>query len=182
MGFVRLLPRPRAARDAAAEAELEAALETDLDAMSELEADVSEPDSGDMMGLPALDDLTAIDVSPVAVSTPVASAPVVVPRHLRRERPARLRVRESEGRRREDDDDAESRRCLQGEGLPGAARRPRSAGQPDDEPGAEPGHDRDINVRRAGAKDPDLGLSRSARSTSPSPRSTSPAPSSRSRH
>ena len=80
MGFVRLLPRSSArARDAAAEAELEAALETELDAMPELEADVSEPDAGDMMGLPALDDLTAIEESPVAVSTPVASAPVVIP-------------------------------------------------------------------------------------------------------
>jgi chromosome partitioning protein len=79
MGFVRLLPRSSArARDAAAEAELEAALEAELDAAPEPEADVSEIDSGDVMGLPALDQLPVEDL-PVAVSTPVASAPVVVP-------------------------------------------------------------------------------------------------------
>ena len=70
MGFVRLLPRSSArARDAAAEAELEAALEAELEAAPELEADVSEIDSGDVMGLPALDDLPVVEDLPVAVST-----------------------------------------------------------------------------------------------------------------
>ena len=35
------------------------------------------------------------------------------------------------------------------QGLRVLALRPRSAGQPDDEPGAEPGHDRALDVRRA---------------------------------
>src|SRR4051794_11220055 len=80
MGFVRLLPRSSArARDAAAEVELEAALETEPDAPSQLEADVSEIDAGDVVGMPALDDLPVVEERPVAVSTPIASAPVVVP-------------------------------------------------------------------------------------------------------
>ena len=71
MGFVRLLPRSSArARDAAAEADVEAGSSS-----VELEADVSDIDSGDMIGMPALDDLPEIEERPVAVSTPVASHP-----------------------------------------------------------------------------------------------------------
>ena len=92
------------------------------------------------------------------------------------------RLRESEGRRREDDDDAEPRRRVRGAWEARAARRPRPAGQPDDEPGAEPRHDRALDVRRARPQAADLRGDRgTARSTSPSPRSTSPAPSWRSR-
>ena len=58
------------------------------------------------------------------------------------------RVRQPEGRRREDDLDAEPRRGAQGEGVPRPLRRHGPAGQPDDEPGVEPGLDRALDVRR----------------------------------
>src|SRR4051794_32267856 len=75
MGFVRLLPRSSArARDAAAEAALEAD-----PAEPELEAGMSEIDSSDLVGMPALEDLPMVNDMPVAVSTPIASAPVVIP-------------------------------------------------------------------------------------------------------
>ena len=92
------------------------------------------------------------------------------------------RIREPERRRREDDDDAESGRRARRAGAARALRRPRSAGQPDDEPGAEPGRDRALDVRRARPPAADrAGDPQDARSTSPSRRSTSPAPSSRCR-
>jgi len=80
MGFVRLLPRSSSrARDAAAEAEHEAELQAELEAASELELDVSEIDAGDAIGMPALDHLPVVEELSAVVSTPVASAPVVIP-------------------------------------------------------------------------------------------------------
>ncbi len=59
------------------------------------------------------------------------------------------RVRQPEGRRGQDDDDAEPGRRVRGGGSPGAVRRHGPAGQPDDVPGHRPGHAREIDVRRA---------------------------------
>ena len=73
------------------------------------------------------------------------------------------RAREPEGRRREDDDDAEPRRRVRGAGLQGAADRPRPAGQPDDVAGPEPGHDRAVDVRRARPPPADRAGDRDAR-------------------
>ena len=160
MGFVRLLPRSSSrARDAAAEAELE------LEAASELEVDVSEIDAGDAIGMPALDHLPVVEELPAAVSHAgcVGTGRDSAGACARSDRNARHRAREPEGWRREDHDDAEPRRRVQGDGLPGAARRSRPSGQPDDEPGTEPRHDRDLDVRRARAEDPDLGRDRAAR-------------------
>ena len=59
------------------------------------------------------------------------------------------RVRQPEGRRGEDHVHAQPRRGVRRAGPPRARRRPRPAGQPHDEPGAQPRHDRALDVRRA---------------------------------
>ena len=81
----------------------------------------------------------------------------------RRRRPSRRaaaagdghRVREPEGRRREDDVDAEPGRRARRGGQPRPVRRHGPAGQPDDEPGPEPGLDRALDVRRPRPPAPD---------------------------
>src|SRR5690348_18110130 len=57
------------------------------------------------------------------------------------------RLRQPKGRRCKDDDGAESRRRLRGAGNESPPRRPRSAGQPDHESGAESGCNRAVDVR-----------------------------------
>src|SRR5215211_696702 len=64
-------------------------------------------------------------------------------------RDARHRLRQPEGRRGQDDDDAQPRRRVLGAGARRPARRPRPAGQLDHEPGLEPGRHRALDVRRA---------------------------------
>ena len=59
------------------------------------------------------------------------------------------RVRQPEGRRRQDDDDAQPRGRFRREGAPRAGGRHGPAGQPDDEPGDRPGLGREVDVRRA---------------------------------
>ena len=153
MGFARLLTRS-SSRD------VDSVVET------EPEVDVSEATPDPAVELPPLDDIPVFEEAPAPIAVaPVASAPVVVP-----QAPAPgatgtrvIALREPEGWSREDDDDAQPRRRVQGDGLPGAARRPRPAGQPDDEPGAEPGHDRDVDVRRPRPQDPDHRRDRASR-------------------
>ena len=91
------------------------------------------------------------------------------------------RVRQPEGRRREDDVHAQPRRRVHGAGAAGADGRPRPAGEPDDEPGAQSRHDRAVDVRRARPPPAHRAGAPRARSTSRSRRSTSRAPSSRCR-
>ena len=64
-------------------------------------------------------------------------------------------LREPEGRRREDDLDAQPRRRARRAGQPRPVRRHGPAGQPDDEPGPEPGLDRALDVRRPRPPAPD---------------------------
>ena len=64
-------------------------------------------------------------------------------------------VRQPERGRRQDDLHVEPRRRAQGEGAARARRRPRPAGQPDDEPGVQPGRDHSLDVRRARASPAD---------------------------
>ena len=59
------------------------------------------------------------------------------------------RLRQPEGRRRQDDDHAEPRGGLRRGGPPGAGRRHGPAGQPHDEPGHRPRLGREVDVRRA---------------------------------
>ena len=90
------------------------------------------------------------------------------------------RLRQPEGRRRQDHHDPQPGRGLRRGGPPRAGGRHGPAGQPHDEPGHRPRHGREVDVRRAGRQHPDpRGRSASARSTSPAPRSTWPAPRSR---
>ncbi len=90
------------------------------------------------------------------------------------------RLRQPEGRRRQDDDDPEPRGRLRREGLPRALRRHGSAGQPDDVPGHRPRHGRDSRCSTCSSTTcRSRRSSASARSTSRAPRSTSPAPRSR---
>ena len=92
------------------------------------------------------------------------------------------RLRQPEGRRRQDDDHAEPRRRVRREGPPRAVRRHGSPGQPDHVPGHRPRHAREVDVRRARPRHArSARSSASARSTSPARRSTSPAPRSRCR-
>ena len=101
-------------------------------------------------------------------------------RPSRRSTRRRDRLRQPEGRRREDDDDPEPGRRLRRVRLPRPLHRPRPAGQPDDVPGHRPGQGRTQPLRRARQRHADLARSSSnGRSTSPSPRSTWPAPRSR---
>src|SRR3954453_14028245 len=58
-------------------------------------------------------------------------------------------VRQPEGRRRQDDYDAEPRRGLRREGPPRAVRRSRPSVEPDDEPGDRSRLARAVDVRRA---------------------------------
>ena len=60
-------------------------------------------------------------------------------------------VREPERRCRQDDIDPQSRRRASREAAARACRRPRPAGQPDDEPGLQPRRDHAVDVRRARA-------------------------------
>src|SRR2546430_17347323 len=71
-------------------------------------------------------------------------------RHLERSHSGEgHRLRQPKGRRRQDDDGAESGSRLLRAGNEGAPRRPRSAGKPDQESGPESGLDRTLDVRRA---------------------------------
>ena len=91
-----------------------------------------------------------------------------------------LRLRQPEGRRRQDDDDAQPRGGAVGVRAPGPLRGPRPAGQPDDEPGDRPRQGREKSSTTCSSTRSRSGRSSStARWTSPSPRSTSPAPRSR---
>ena len=64
-------------------------------------------------------------------------------------------LRQPEGRRREDDDDAQPRGRLRRVRPRVLVRRPRPAGQPDDEPGDRPRQGREVDVRRARPPHPD---------------------------
>ena len=86
--------------------------------------------------------------SPVSSLAPVCSAASAAPAQGARQ-DAGDRARQPEGRRRQDDDDAQPRRRARRAGAARPLHRPRSAGQPDDVAGAEPGHDRALDVRRA---------------------------------
>ena len=153
MGFVRLLPRSSRSRRRLPTVETEPSARRSSD--FEPEPDPSSSTRARRAPLP----------TPLAPAAPRRSSCRRRP-DARRDRHPRDRVREPEGRRREDDDDAEPRGRVQGDGLPRPARRPRPAGQPDDEPGAQPRHDRDLDVRRARAEDPDLGRDRATRGRS----------------
>ena len=91
-----------------------------------------------------------------------------------------LRLRQPEGRRRQDDDHPQPRGGALGVGPPRPLRRPRPAGKPDDEPGHRPRHGRAEPLPRARREGPDPGHRHPARDRPRRrPRSTSPAPRSR---
>ena len=150
MGLIRLRPRPGASSPAPArqlEHEPEEDRAAEPIALSEPAADPAPP-----------------ALTPVPVAVRRRGGPRFESRHRARpERNAGDRAREPEGRCREDDDDAEPRGRVRRDGPSRAARRSRPAGQPHDEPGAQPGRDRAVDVRRTRPEAPDLGGDRAPR-------------------